>query len=271
MYSAITFQQNPWFMLYEAENFVRCLLLVVHYFLLVARCSLPFVCCSLVFARCPSIFAACLLLFPRCLLLFARWLLLFALCSLFIHPNYGEINYCEPQKKWLDYNETPPQIFSLQNSKILVTFSGWQFSKFPQHVKPFFRGDIKSQILPELISLWCFITISGHVFLYFYVLEEPEVVVRKISIKKVFLNIPHNSQKNICAGVSFAITWRPATSLNTEFDIGAFFIRITISQMTAKACLEFLSVKFWAFTINGRGNSFTMKELRHRPWKFLNV
>ena len=54
-------------------------------------------------------------------------------------------------------------------------------------------------------------------------------------------------------------------SLNTEFDIGAFFIRITISQMTAKACLEFLSVKFWAFTINGRGNSFTMKELRHRP------
>ena len=206
MYSAITFQQNPWFMLYEAENFARCLLLVVHYFLLVARCSLPFVCCSLVFARCPSIFAACLLLFPRCLLLFARWLLLFALCSLFIHPNYGEINYCEPQKKWLDYNETPPQIFSLQNSKILVTFSGWQFSKFPQHVKPFFKGDIKSQILPELISLWCFITISGHVFLYFYVLEEPEVVVRKISIKKVFLNIPHNSQKNICAEVSFAIS-----------------------------------------------------------------
>ena len=50
-----------------------------------------------------------------------------------------------------------------------------------------------------------FITISGHVFIYFYVLEESEVVAWKSSIKKVFLNIPQNSQENICAGVSFAI------------------------------------------------------------------
>ena len=42
-----------------------------------------------------------------------------------------------------------------------------------------------------------------HVFIYFYVLEEPEVVAGKSSLKKVFLNIPQNEQENICAGVSF--------------------------------------------------------------------
>ena len=45
------------------------------------------------------------------------------------------------------------------------------------------------------------------------------------------------------------------------------FIRITIFQTSVKACLLFLSIKFWAFTVNGRDNSFTMKELRHRPLK----
>ena len=34
--------------------------------------------------------------------------------------------------------------------------------------------------------------------------------------------------------------------------------------MSVKAWQQFLSLKFWAFTINGRGNSFTMKELRHK-------
>ena len=50
-----------------------------------------------------------------------------------------------------------------------------------------------------------FITISGHVFIYIYVLEESEVVARNSSIKKVFLNIPQNLQEKICAGVSFTI------------------------------------------------------------------
>ena len=50
-----------------------------------------------------------------------------------------------------------------------------------------------------------FITISGHVFIYFHVLKESEVVTRKSSIKEVFLNIPQNSQENIYTGVSFAI------------------------------------------------------------------
>ena len=49
------------------------------------------------------------------------------------------------------------------------------------------------------------ITISGHVFNYFYVLEEPEVVAWKSFIKKMFLNIAQNLQENICAGVSFTI------------------------------------------------------------------
>ena len=63
------------------------------------------------------------------------------------------------------------------------------------------------------------------IFLSTYVLEESEVVARKSSIKKVFLNIPQNSQENICARVSFekkAAGWRPATSLNTESGTGAF-------------------------------------------------
>ena len=33
---------------------------------------------------------------------------------------------------------------------------------------------------------------SGHVFIYFYVLKESEVVALKNSIKVVFLNIPQN-------------------------------------------------------------------------------
>ena len=47
------------------------------------------------------------------------------------------------------------------------------------------------------IGYYCdvFITISGQVFIYFYLLEESEVVALKSSIKKVFLNIPQNSRK----------------------------------------------------------------------------
>ena len=46
---------------------------------------------------------------------------------------------------------------------------------------------------------------SEQAFIYFYVLEESEVVARKSSTKKVFLNIPENPQENVCGGVSFAI------------------------------------------------------------------
>ena len=46
--------------------------------------------------------------------------------------------------------------------------------------------------------------LSGYLFIYFYVLEESGVVAQKSSIRKVFLNIPQDSQENICAGDSFA-------------------------------------------------------------------
>ena len=138
-------------------------------FFLVARCSLLFVRCSLLFARCS-------LLFSRCLLL--------------LRLNYCEIKLLWTAKKWFYNNETPPHILPLQ------TFST---------CKSIFKVDIKSQILPEWYHFDVFITISGHDFIHFYLLEESEVVARKSSLKKVFLNIPQNSQENICAGVSFTI------------------------------------------------------------------
>ena len=106
-------------------------LLVARYFLLVARCSLLFARCSLLSARCSLIFCSllitfCSLLFARCSLLFARLLV-----------AYCEIKLLSIAKKWFGYYETPPQIFSLQISEIFVTFSGWWFSKFSQHAKPF--------------------------------------------------------------------------------------------------------------------------------------
>ena len=106
------------------------------------------------------------------------------------------------RKKWFDYNETPPQIFSLQISETWL-FLGDDFQSFLN----IFKVDIKSQILPEFIKyhLDVFIKLSGLVFIYFYVLEESKVVAQKSSIKKVFLNIPQCSQENIWTGVSFAI------------------------------------------------------------------
>ena len=68
----------------------------------------------------------CSLLFAHCSLLFARLLV-----------AYCEIKLLWTAKKWFGYYETPPQIFCLQISEIFVTFSGWWFSKFSQHAKPF--------------------------------------------------------------------------------------------------------------------------------------
>ena len=107
----------------EAKLFARCSLLVTFYSLLVTFCSL--------------LFARWLLFFARCFLLVARCSLLLARCSLFFRPNYCKIKLLCIAKKWSDSNETPPQIFSVQISEIFVTFSGWWFSKFSQHVKLF--------------------------------------------------------------------------------------------------------------------------------------
>ena len=99
----------------------------------------------------------------------------------------------------------------------------------------------------------------------------------------VLRNSTH-SQDNTCAEAFFAIKLQAeglqlhyiqnlVQELSCEFC--EIFIRISILQMSAMACLwrvrsllEFLS----AFTVNGRDNSFINKELRHiLPWKFLNV
>ena len=119
----------------EAELFALCSLLF-------ARCSLLFIRCSLLFGCCLLLFARCSLLFAHCSLLFARFSLLFARCSLFFRPNYCEIKLLSTAKKWFDNNETPPQIFSLQITEILVSTC-----------KIICKVDLKSQILPELASL----------------------------------------------------------------------------------------------------------------------
>ena len=72
--------------------------------------------------------------------------------------------------------------------------------------KTSFKVDIKSLVIPQLISFWCclYCNILTRFYLL-YVLEELEVVARKCSLKKVFLKISQDSQENICTGVSFAI------------------------------------------------------------------
>ena len=67
------------------------------------------------------------------------------------------------------------------------------------------KVDIKSLILPQLISLWCLYYHIWTRFYLLYVLEQSEAVTRKSSLKKVSLKISQHSQENICAGVSFAI------------------------------------------------------------------
>ena len=98
-------------------------LLVPRYFLIVARCSLVFARSSLLVSFCSLPVTFCLLLVTFCSLFFARYFLLvaffsFARCLLWIKVLWTA-------KKWFGYNETPPQVFSLQISEIFVTFSGW--------------------------------------------------------------------------------------------------------------------------------------------------
>ena len=107
--------------------------------LLVTFCSLlvPFACYFLLVTFCSLLITFWLLLITFCSLLFARSSLLFACCLLFFSQNYCEIKLLRAAKKWLDYNETPPQIFSLQISELFVTFLDGLVSKLSQHAKPF--------------------------------------------------------------------------------------------------------------------------------------
>ena len=132
-------------------------------------------------------------------MLVARCSLIFARCSLFFRPNYCEIRLLWTTKKWFDYDETLPQIFSFPFLFWMVVF------KVFLTCKTIFKVDIKSQILPELISLWC---LYYNIWTRFYLLlctwRVRSSCLEEI-YKTVFLNIPQNSQENICAGVSFAI------------------------------------------------------------------
>ena len=129
-------------------------------------------------------------------------------------------------KKWFDYNETLPQILSLQISEILMTFSGCWFSKVFTPSKTIFKVDIKSIMLPQLISLWCLYYNVWARFYLLHVLEESEVVARKSSLKKLFLNkgfaefTGQHHCRTLCCNK--AASRRPATSLNTESGGGAF-------------------------------------------------
>ena len=107
--------------------------------MLVAFCSLLFACCLL-------FFACYLLLFGHCSLLFAHYLLVFP-------PNYCEIKLLWAAKEWFDYNETRPQIFFLEISEILLSFFWIVVFNVFSTCKTIFKIDIKSQILPELITI----------------------------------------------------------------------------------------------------------------------
>ena len=135
------------------------------------------------------------LLVARYFMLVARYFLLVARYFLRVARYFFRANYCEIEllwtaKKCFDNNETPPHIFSLQ---IFSTY------------KTIFKVDIKSQILPQLISLWCF---YYNIWTPFYLLLctwRDRSTRSEEFFKKVLLNIPQNSQENICAGVSFTV------------------------------------------------------------------
>ena len=113
----------------------------------------------------------CSLFFGRCSLVFARCLLVFACYSLLFRPSY-----CEQQK--IGYWNSTTDIF-------LANF--WDFGKF------FWM--IVFKVFSTCNTSMALLTISEHIFIYFYVLEESEVAARKSSIRKVFLKIPQIHRK----------------------------------------------------------------------------
>ena len=149
--------------------------------------------------------ARCSLLFARYSSPFARNLLLFARCLLFSRPNCCEIKLLWTAKKCFDCNETPPQIFSLQISEIFGTFSGCCFQSFLNIQNHFQSWHKVTNITATDITLMFLLQYLNTFLSFLFFFVESEVVARKSSIKKVYLNIPQNLQENICAGVSFTI------------------------------------------------------------------
>ena len=100
-------------------------------------------------------------------------------------------NYCKIKWMWTVKNASTlmkhrQRYFCLQISKIYVTFSGWWFSKFSQLAKPFSKLTQSHKYCLNWYHFDVFISITRQVFIYFYVLEESEVVTQKSSIKRCY-------------------------------------------------------------------------------------
>ena len=151
------------------------------------------------------------MLVARCFLLVLRYFLLVTFCSLLV--------FFLSKLLWTA-NAFLTNFWDFRNFFWIVVF------KVFSTCKTIFEVDIKLQILPELIPLWCLDNnIWTHVFIYFYVLEESKAVAWKSPIKKVFLNIPQKfTGKHLSWGLfsNKAADWKPVTSLNTETGTGPF-------------------------------------------------
>ena len=138
-------------------------------FSVVARCSLHFVLLSL-------IFACCLLL-----VIFSSKL------------PWNKITVNRKKKVWLQRNSATDIFLFWDFGNIF----GMVVFKVFSTCKTTFKVDIKSQIFPELISIWCLYYNIWTRFIYFYVLEFYKNGVLKYSTK--------SGKGNICAGVSFVL------------------------------------------------------------------
>ena len=93
--------------------------------------------------------------------------------------------------------------------------------------KTIFKFDINITNIASIDITLCLYYNIWKCFYLLYGLEEPEVVARMSSVRKVFLSFRQNSQENTCVGLSFAFCnkaagWRSITSFNTESGRGAF-------------------------------------------------
>ena len=114
----------------------------------------------------------------------------------------------------------------------------------------YFQSWIKSQILPELISLWC---LYYNIWRRFYVLEER---VRSRHLKEFYKKgvLQYSMKftgKHLCWGLfcNKAAGWRPITSLNTESVTGAFlwiFWNLYKNISIAKVC-KVTQDLYWSF------------------------
>ena len=123
----------------------------------------------------------------------------------------------------------------LQRNSATDIFLFWDFGntfgmvvfKVFSTCKTTFKVDIKSQIFLELVSLWCLYYNIWTRFIYLYVLEEPEVVARKSSIKMVLYKyFTKFTEKHLRWGIfcNKAASWWPGTSLNTESGTDVFSV-----------------------------------------------